>query len=228
MMNLPINKIIHADCLEVMKELPDKCIDLVLTDPPYGIKAGGTFSKKGNQYTEKTRTMAAKRTYYKDSDWDNQTPSQDYFDEILRIGKKVVIFGGNYFTDKLPVTGKWIVWDKKIEEKYQNDFADVELVWTSEQGASKIIRFLWHGMIQQDMKNKEVRFHPTQKPIEVISQILNMFTEEGQIILDPFAGSCTTAVACTNLKRNYICIEKEEQYVKIGQKRVSSLTAQLF
>lgn len=211
-----LNKIINGDCLEIIKKMPDKCVDLVVTDPPYGINAGGLLDK--NYKT--TKTMLAKRKNYGVSDWDSRTPPIEYFDEMRRVSKKQVIFGGQYFTDKLPQTGKWLVWDKKVEEKYQNDFADCELAWTSEEGAPKIFRFLWHGMIQQDMKNKERRQHPTQKPVPVMEWIIKLFSEPGQTILDPFAGSGSTLVAAQKLQRPFIGIEINLEYCKIAEQRL--------
>lgn len=214
-----INKVILGDCLEVMKGIPDKSIDLVLTDPPYGINAGGLLDKN-YKTTKTTKTMLAKRKNYGVKDWDTATPPIEVFEEIIRVSKKQVIFGGQYFTDKLPQTGKWIIWDKKVEEKYQNDFADCEIAWTSENGAPKIIRYLWHGMIQSDMKNKEIRHHPTQKPVPVMEQLLNMFSLPDELVLDPFAGSGSTLRACLNLSRRFIGIEIDPKYVKVAEDRL--------
>ena len=216
---LPINQVLQGDCLEVMKTLPDNSVDLILTDPPYGIDIG-----KMN-FTNSIIGGVAKRNNYKGiSDWDKFTPSKEYFDEMIRVSKKQVIFGGNYFADKLPPSGQWVVWDKRVEDKYSNDFADCELAWTSENKPSRIIRFLWSGMMQGDMKNKEVRFHPTQKPLFVIKKIIDMFSKENDIILDPFLGSGTTAVACQNIHRNFIGIEISEEYCKIARERLRQQT----
>ena len=214
-----INKVHCADCLGFMKTLPDNSVDLVLTDPPYGIDIGKM------SFTNSIIGGVAKRNNYKGiSDWDKFTPSKEYFDEMIRISKKQVIFGGNYFADKLPPSGQWVVWDKRVEDKYSNDFADCELAWTSENKPSRIIRFLWSGMMQGDMKNKEVRFHPTQKPLFVIKKIIDMFSEENDTILDPFLGSGTTAIACKNLHRNFIGIEISEKYCKIARDRLRQQT----
>jgi len=216
---MELNKVIQCDCLEVMKTLPDNSVDLILTDPPYGIDIG-----KMN-FTNSIIGGVAKRNNYKGiSDWDKFTPSKEYFDEMIRVSKKQVIFGGNYFADKLPPSGQWVVWDKRVEDKYSNDFADCELAWTSENKPSRIIRFLWSGMMQGDMKNKEVRFHPTQKPLFVIKKIIDMFSKENDIILDPFLGSGTTAVACQNIHRNFIGIEISEEYCKIARERLRQQT----
>jgi site-specific DNA-methyltransferase (adenine-specific) len=208
-----LNKIHQGDCLEFMKQLPDKCIDLVVTDPPYGIDIGSM------NFTKSITGGVAKRNDYTGmADWDKYTPDKECFDEILRISKNQVIFGGNYFTDKLPVGGQWIIWDKRVEEKYSNDFADCELAWTSGTKPTRIIRYLWSGMMQGNMKNKEVRHHPTQKPVEVMSKIIAIF--DGDIIFDPFAGSGTTLVAAKQLGRKFLGCELSEKYVAIANERL--------
>jgi site-specific DNA-methyltransferase (adenine-specific) len=211
---LSLNTIIHGDCLEVMKTFPDKSVDLVLTDPPYGINVGKGF--KGRANTQYGKAAAVSKDYG-DITWDEKIPAKEIFDEIFRISKNQIIFGGNYFTEFLPPTACWVVWDKNNGE---NDYADCELAWGSFKSPVRKIKHTWNGMIQEDMKNKEVRFHPTQKPTEVMKFCLERYSEEGQIILDPFGGSCTTAVACKQLKRNYICIEKEAKYVAICHERL--------
>lgn len=208
--------VIEGDCLEVMKTYPDKHFDLVLTDPPYGIKAGGVLAK---DYHLGKRGVAA-RNNYGTSTWDDFTPSQEYFDEIIRVSKKQVIFGGQYFTDKLPPRGKWIIWDKKTNDIQSNSFSDCELAWTSENGATRIIRYLWKGMLQQDMKHKDKRQHPTQKPLSVMRRLVTMFSEEDQLILDPFAGSGTTLRAAMDLHRNALGIEIDPKYCQIARDRL--------
>ena len=212
---LEINKVYCGDCLDIMKEIPDKSIDLVLTDPPYGIDIG-----KMN-FTNSVDGGVAKRNDYKGkADWDKETPTKEYFEQIFRISKNQIIFGGNYFTDKLSSSGCWIIWDKRVEDKYSNDFADCEMAWTSFKKPSRIIRYLWSGMLQGNMQAKEKRQHPTQKPTEVIRKILNDFSEPNQTILDPFLGSGTTAIACQELHRNFIGIEISPEYCKIAEDRL--------
>lgn len=214
MKELEVNKIIHGDCLEVMKTMPDKCVDLVLTDPPYGIGAD-----KGSNFYGHT----GGRDY--NDNWDFATPTTDYFEEILRVAKNVVIFGGQFFTDKLPVNGHWVVWDKKGGIDFDNPFGDCELAWTNL--ARKSVKK--YTVIQQGFISEERdRYHPTQKPISLFGCIIRDYSEEGQIILDPFGGSCTTAVACKNLNRKYICIEKEEKYYNLCLERLAATPNSLF
>ena len=206
------NTIILGDCLEVMRDIPDKSIDLVLTDPPYGINAskgvgGGVY--KGRKYK---------------GDWDDFRPAKKYFDEILRVSNNAIIFGGNFFTDLLPCNGHWIVWDKVGEIKFDNPYSGAELAWTNfEKNTVKKYVQIQAGFIT---KEKE-RFHPTQKPRDLFMRILQDYSKEGMTILDPFAGSGTTAIACHDFKRNFICIEKEPEYVAISQKRLEEAKMQL-
>jgi DNA modification methylase len=118
------------------------------------------------------------------------------------------------------------VWDKKEGGKFSNDFADVELAWTSLDAPARVIRHVWHGMIQQDMKYKEERYHPTQKPIPVMVRAIEMMTEKGDIVLDPFFGSGTTGVACAQTGRRFVGIELDPNYYEIGKKRIQEALMQ--
>jgi len=212
-MNWPddfINKIICGDCLEVMKEMSDKCVDLVLTDPPYGI---GESNEKNA-----SRGKLADPTNYGHYEWDSEKIDVGYFIEIKRISRNQVIFGGNYYGNILGDTSCYLVWDKM---NYTSDFADCELAWTSFDSAVRIFRWQWMGMLQQDMSRKEIRTHPTQKPLALFTWILKKYTKESDLILDPFLGSGTTAEACKLLKRNFIGIEINPEYCKIAEERLA-------
>lgn len=205
-----LNKIHLGDCLEFMRELPDKCVDLVLTDPPYGIGESSNDNKSRGKLT------AAKD--YGKKDWDNSAPDKEVFDEIIRISKNQIIFGANHFIDKIPYPSpSWIVWNKV---NYGNDFADCELAWTSHKSAVRMFEFQWNGMLQGDMKNKEIRIHPTQKPRQLFMQILMKYLSEGGIVLDCFSGSGTTSLACHDLGLDFICIEKDPDYHTASVKRL--------
>jgi site-specific DNA-methyltransferase (adenine-specific) len=205
-----INQIITGDCLEIMKQIPDKSIDLVLTDPPYGID----IANKGTVGVE----VLAKLQDYGSSDWDKSTPTKEYFDEMLRISKMAIIFGGNYFTDKLPKNKCWICWDKQIPKNFTK--AQMELAWTNSTTYSRIYSSLWNGMIRNRDYGDEFRFHPTQKSIQIMAYILNDFSKENDLIIDPYMGSGTTLVAAKSLGRRYIGIEIEPKYVEICKRRL--------
>lgn len=211
-----INQIINADCLDILRELPDKSIDLVLTDPPYGIGEA-----KGKN---KNRGLLARPKDYGVKEWDNEIPKKEIFDEILRVSKNQIIFGGNYFVEYLHNSPCWLVWDKN---NYGTDFADCELAWTNFKSAVRKYLWTWNGMLQHDMKNKDVRIHPTQKPLKLFEMILNDYSKENNLILDCFSGSGTTAIACHNLNRRFICIEKDEDYYKASVERLKDAQSQL-
>ena len=213
---LEINKIYCGDCLELMKKIPDKSIDLVLTDPPYGINViggskivgsiGGSKIVKANKYPPIL----------------NDNIKIDLSD-LFRVSKNQIIFGGNYFN--LPISKGWIVWDKKKQNNWDDDFSDGELAWTSFNKPLKIFRYLYMGCLQEG--KREHRVHPTQKPVELIKWILNNYSKENDLILDPFIGSGTTAIACLQTKRNFIGIEIEPKYVEIANKRINEFKKQL-
>jgi len=202
-----LNKITHGDCLEVMKELPDKCIDLVLTDPPYGI---GISSQTGIGYKG--------FNVFTPKNWDNAAPSSEYFSEIFRISKNQIIWGGNYFGLN---SRCYLVWDKG-EGFYNRTYAEAELAYTSFDANVRIYKR--DPLAKGDYRGK---IHPTQKPVPLFEWCLNNYSEEGDIILDCFSGSGTTAVACHNLKRNFICIEKDEEYYKASCERLQNAQAQM-
>lgn len=197
-----------GDCLEIMKDIPDKSVDLTLTDPPYGIKADKGSAGFG----------VAKGRKYK-GNWDSKIPSKQYFDEILRVSKNVIIFGGNYFAHLLPPSKHWIVWDKKGDIKFKNPFADCELIYTSFDKVCKKIVFKQQGFIS-DTKDKRV--HPTQKPTELLQQLIELYSNENDLILDCFMGSGSTGVACINTNRKFIGIELDENYFNIAKERIES------
>lgn len=195
--------------MEVMRSIPDKSIDLILTDPPYGIGVAKkqTFGEAG----------LCKNTIHKIGNWDNQIPVKEVFDEIFRVSKNQVICGGNYFVRYLDNSPCWLVWDKKNDD---NKFADCELIWTSFKSSVKIFRYLWKGMLQEDMKNKEARFHPTQKPVALMEWVLKNYSNDGDIILDCFSGSGSTLVASQKLGRKFIGIEIDNDYCEIARQRL--------
>lgn len=203
-----------------MKQVPDKYFDLVLTDPPYGIGE----SKKDNA----SRGCLGKSKSYDKKDWDNKIPAKEIFDEIKRVSKNQIIFGGNYFIEYLNNSSCWIVWDKMNGD---NDFADCELAWTNFKTAVRKYEFRWHGMLQNDMMNKEERFHPTQKPVELFKHLLRDYAKEGFKIYDPFGGSGTTAIASQGLpsmKLEWCLNELEPDYVAIANKRLEAVHGSLF
>jgi DNA modification methylase len=157
---------------------------------------------------------------YGHSDWDGFIPDRSTFELMFATSMEQVIFGGNYFTDFLPPVPSWIIWDKATDDKFSNDFGDCELAWCSNKKPARMIRYLWRGMLHGNMKEKEIREHPTQKPLPVLKRILDMFPD-AKSILDPFMGSGTTLRAAKDLQRKAIGIEIEEKYCEISARRMS-------
>ncbi|MBQ9149881.1 site-specific DNA-methyltransferase [bacterium] len=159
-----INKITHGDCLDVLKELPDKCIDLILTDPPYGLKFGEY--NRTNKTKDGTRYKANK---YKNSSWDDGIPKDEVFEEMFRVSKNQIIFGGNYFPILWKYGGKgFIFWNKNQPVK---NFADGELAWTSFDKPAKNYNFTYFGALEGNT-TATPKIHPTQKPLQLFEMIL--------------------------------------------------------
>lgn len=207
--------LICADCLSVMKNMKDKSIDCVVTDPPYGINEN---FKKNN-----TRGKASKPTSFSEHYWDKEKIKPIYFEEMKRISKNQIIFGGNYYCSLLGDTSCFIVWDKNNT----GDFADCELAWTSFKSATRLIKCTWNGMLQYDMKNKEKRYHLTQKPLPVMRWVIERYTQPGELIFDPFMGSGTTGVVCNELDRQFIGVDIQPEYVEIARKRIENENSQI-
>ena len=154
---------------------------------------------------------------YKKAYWDKDRLPKTYFDLMFEAADKHIIFGGNYYADYLPPSKSWIVWDKMMSEDLT--FSQVELAWTDADCMSKIIKCFPNG--------GEKRIHPTQKPSFVISWILNKYTKKGDLILDPFMGSFTTAVCCHKMQRHFVGAELDEEYFKKGQERLKAVQSQI-
>lgn len=184
-------------------------VDALITDPPYGINEN---SKK----VASRGKMAAPKDYGQ-FDWDKEPPAPELIDQLRAMSTWQALFGGNYF--HLPPTSCWLVWDKL---NGSNDFADCELAWTNWPKAVRRIQWRWNGMIRQ---GGEDRFHPTQKPLEVMKWIIDL-CPKAETVFDPYMGSGTTGVAAIQLGRKFIGIERDERYFEIACKRIERAVAQ--
>ena len=203
-----------ADCRDILPLIPDKSVDLVLTDPPYGIgEAAGKNHSRGNHAPPKR---------YAIMDWDDRPISQELIDMVILSARHSIIFGGNYYA--VPPSSCWLVWDKV---NGASDFADCELAWTNFKTAVRKYEWKWQGMLQQAGTPKEVRSHPTQKPAGLFGLILSDYSKENEVILDPFSGSGTTPYCAKKLGRKCIAIEIEECYAEISAKRCSQSVMRL-
>ena len=187
----------NVDCLPFMKQCKDNQFDLAIVDPPYGIGMDGNNNWSGSKHEVK--------------DWDNDAPSKEYFNELMRISKNQIIWGANHFISRMPIDSKcWIIWDKK------NDgfsFADAEMAWTSFDTA---VRFFRYHRGQQTDK----RIHPTQKPRELYRWILKKYANEGDLIFDSHLGSGSIAIACDDLGFDLVGLEIDKDYFDKANKRI--------
>ena len=201
----------NMDCMEFMKDVPDKFYELAIVDPPYGnIDAIGLTDnkRKGKQ--------AAKRTNYKI--FENIAPDDEYYYELARVSKNQIVWGGNF----LGLCGGVIVWQKN-----GTAFGEAEVAICSTHKSVRIFEYTWNGMIQYDMKNKENRIHPTQKPVKLYEWLLMNYAKEGDKILDTHGGSQSSRIACFNLGYALDIIELDKEYYEQGNKRFEQHKQQL-
>ena len=189
--------------MDYMAQCEDNAFDLAIVDPPYGIgeskkKRENTKSKKWNNPTKKIHNP---------KNWDLQTPKQKYFNEIFRVSKNQIIWGGNYFIDKIqkPSMG-WIFWDKRNGD---SDFSDGELAFTSFNKGLRKFEWLWNGFQKQ---KPETRIHPTQKPVQLYKWLLKNYAQEGDKIIDTHLGSGSIAIACHDMKFDLVGCEIDKEY----------------
>lgn len=207
-------QIYNCDNMELMARYPDKYFDLAIVDPPYGIGEDGSKNH--------TRSKSAKSKNYKAfAGNDLSAPDQKYFDELMRVSKNQIIWGANHFLGK--TSPCWIVWDK---ENGDNDFADCELAWTSFGTAVRRFKFRWAGMLQQDMKNKEERIHPTQKPVALYKWLLDKYAKQGDKILDTHLGSGSIAISCHDYDFELTACELDSEYYDKAIQRIKNHTSQ--
>jgi len=197
------------DCIEGMKNTPDKYYDLSIVDPPYGIGAGGKGFING--------TSKSKKEYYKTNDWDLLPPSIEYFKELIRVSKNQIIWGGNYFSNLLPPFRCFISWDKTI---HGNSYADCELAYTS---FNSVARYYRENIAQT---NVEGRIHPTQKSIKLYKWLLQNYAKPGNKILDTHLGSGSSRIAAYDLGFDFTGYELDTDYYLAQEKRFKNHIAQ--
>jgi len=197
----------NADCMEIMKGFADNQFDLAIVDPPYGIGAENHAGKKENGWNQ-----------WEKKGWDSKTPDKTYFNELFRVSKNQIIWGGNYMTDSLYPSMGWVIWDKG-----QRDFslADGEMAWTSFNKAMRI----WDYSRAKNLSEK--RIHPTQKPVALYKWILDKYAKQGQTILDTHLGSGSSAIAAHDYGYEFTGIELDSEYYEAAKKRISEHQRQL-
>ena len=191
----------NMDCMQGMKEFPDKYFDLAIVDPPYGIniQKSGRLGRYNNQNV-----------------WDDKIPNDDYFNELFRVSKNQIIWGGNYFP--LKPTKCFLIWDKKQPENIS--FASCEFAWTSFDSVAKTFYY-------SPMNDNDKRIHTTQKPVALYEWILSKYAKDGDIILDTHVGSASSLIACHNTNHKFVGFELDEHYYKLSKDRLYGEIAQM-
>ena len=203
---LKMNELYNMDCMEGMKQFPDKYFELAIVDPPYGIGAS------------KMTMGSGKHKFTKDKEWDWAIPNKSYFNELFRVSKNQIIWGGNYFTEHLPPSKHWVIWDKQNPNL---SFAEGEMAWVNK---GKLLRIFKHYSARVEDGGK---IHPTQKPVKLYEWLLANYAKQGDKILDTHVGSASSLIACHNYGFDYIGFELDNDYYKAAKERLDAVKAQL-
>ena len=207
-----------GDCVEALKQYKDNHFSLAIVDPPYGIGE--------SHIRTKSRTKLAKCSEWDNyhESWDKETPPIEYFKQLERVSKNQIIWGANHMMDKIQKSSScWLVWYKDNT----GGFADCELAYTSFSTAVRFLKYRWNGMIQEDMKNKEVRIHPTQKPVALYKWILKNYAKPGDTILDTHVGSGSSRIACFDMRFEFTGYENDKKHYNDSQLRFQQHISQL-
>ncbi len=208
----------NEDCMVGMARYPDKHFDLAIVDPPYGIGAGkGTRVINPNHTWKGSRDRGGIIT----GEWDNKIPDKQYFEELFRVSKNQIIWGGNYFI--LPSNNNWIIWDKKIKN---HTFSPFEMAWSS-NGKCKIFRWMLEGYKSENPREMQNRFHPTQKPVALYKWLLKNYANQGDLILDTHVGSASSLIACHDMGFDAVGFEIDPDYYKASKQRLERHMAQI-
>ena len=200
-------ELIHGDCTDYMRGLPDNAFELAIVDPPYGISVNVSMGRrKGNKPSD----------YHKFAGGDSAIPDKEYFIQIMRVSVNQIIWGGNYFTEHLPPSPCWIMWDKGFSEDVT--FAQFEMAWSSFQSSAK--KF-------DKNPNQQFRIHPTQKPTKLYEWLLSRYAKPGDRILDTHLGSGSSAIAAHYAGHDFVGIELDEDYFNAASKRTEEATRQI-
>jgi site-specific DNA-methyltransferase (adenine-specific) len=224
----PTSEVYLEDCVAGMKRYADNHFDLAIVDPPYGLDEANGKNNSRNKGFGKGNSKSKKITYSKDygiKNWDKEPPNENYFKELFRVSKNQIIFGANHYISRMPYDSScWIVWDK---DNGNSDFADAELAWTSFKKAVRLYKYRWNGLLQQDMKNKEHRIHPTQKPVGLYSWILSKYAKPTDLILDTHLGSGSSRIASYKNGFNFVGFEIDPEYFDKQNRRFNDFKSQL-
>jgi site-specific DNA-methyltransferase (adenine-specific) len=216
-------KITNEDNMELMKRYPDNYFDLAIVDPPYGINIAAS-TNYGASGGADGRWKTKKKDFSKSKTWDEKTPTDEYFNELLRVSKNQIIWGWNYYVNYFDNCPSYIVWDKEASGNY----SDCEMAWCSIKGTNKICKWLWNGFRK---RKPEDRIHPTQKPVGLYSWLLQNYAKEGDIVLDTHIGSGSIAIAVDNANKidkmnlTLVGCELDKDYYNATMKRIKKQTS---
>jgi site-specific DNA-methyltransferase (adenine-specific) len=208
-----ISETFNIDCIEYMRGIEDNYFELAIVDPPYGIDV----------------TKNKRLVNISDNNWDDKIPNKEYFNELFRVSKNQIIWGGNYFIEHLKNTRCFINWDKL---NHSDTYADCEMAWTSFDKNAKIFKYMWDGNRYgyvgniQGVGKKTIRIHPTQKPTELYRWLLQNYAKQGDKILDTHLGSQSSRIAAYDMGFDFWGCELDKGYFEQGNKRFEQYKAQ--
>ena len=222
---VPSSEVYLEDCVKALKRFNDNHFDLAIVDPPYGIGFDGNTTANGG--IAGRRNGFTHKQHHEKKGWDNERPTDEYFAELQRASKNQIIWGGNYFADLLPAKKGWIFWDKKITNANNTNFSDGELAWTSFDCILRRFTYDWIGFGYLNNPQKEKKIHPTQKPIQLYSWLLNTYAKPNDLILDTHLGSGSSRIAAYKGGFNFVGFEIDQEYYEKQEKRFNDFKSQL-
>ncbi len=223
---VPLSEVYLEDCVKALKRFNDNHFDLAIVDPEYGIDAANLTRTKGVAGKSKTFNQKIKHTYTP-KDWDKKRPELEYFEELQRVSKNQIIWGGNYFADLLPAKKGWIFWDKKITNANNTNFSDGELAWTSFDCILRRFTYDWIGFGYLNNPQGEKKIHPTQKPVALYDWLLHNYAKPNDLILDTHLGSGSSRIAAYKGGFNFVGFEIDKEYYEKQEKRFNDFKSQL-
>ena len=219
---VPSSEVYLEDCVKALKRFNDNHFDLAIVDPPYGIGAGKKSFQSGTR----------KSYNHTDKDWDASTPTDEYWNELFRVSKNQIVWGANYYADKLPISRGWVYWHKMV---LTDNYSQGELAWTSFDCVMKFVEYKYQGnylgfrnsITTQSSTKEETRIHPTQKPIALYEWLIKEFAKQGDLILDTHLGSGSSRIAAYKGGFNFTGFEIDKEYYEKQEKRFNDFKSQL-
>ena len=216
---MPTSEVFNMDCMDYMRQFPDKHFNLAIVDPPYGI------GEHGGNNVKRTGGRWKAREYKPFAGNDSSIPEGHYFTELFRVSRNQIIWGANYMVEHIPPSMGWVFWDKDTGSQ---DFSDGEFAFTSFERAAKVFKYTWCGFRQGPSNQRiEDRIHPTQKPVALYKWLLKNYAKEGDKILDTHLGSGSSRIAAYDMGFDFYATELDKEYFDAGNKRFEDFKSQL-